>query len=140
MKTTPDRRGAVMSEDNRLARGTDIKRRRLALGLDSVSQFAEATGADRETIGRIEDGTASKGTYERIEAWLDRMEARGPAPEGEPRAVRVALHGVYGIENVEVIFDAAASPDEMAARIRAIMSALKPSTGKDASVDKPGEQ
>lgn len=135
MKTTPDRQGAVMSDET--SRGQAIKRRRLALGIDSIAQFAEATGRDRETLSRVERDEASETTVEWVEHWLERMEASGPPAEEEHHAVRVTLHGVYGID--EVIFDGPTSPDEMAAYLRALMAELKPSTGKDASVDKPGE-
>lgn len=112
-----------------VARGAEIKRRRLALGIKSLRVFSEETGIDREALGKAEEGTASIGTYERAEAWLTRQEEENGLDD-EPTtsaAVRVTLHDVYGIG--EVIFDGATSPDEMAAYVRALMAEVRPGSG-----------
>ena len=53
------------------ARGAAIKMRRLAAGIPTPNAWAERTGMDRTTIGKVERGEASVGSVERLEAWLD---------------------------------------------------------------------
>jgi hypothetical protein len=73
-----------MSTDEQLAelpdvngqwiRGQEIKRRRLAVGIKSLREFAEATGVSRNAITAAEDGHGSKSTNEPLEArhnWFD---------------------------------------------------------------------
>jgi transcriptional regulator with XRE-family HTH domain len=56
------------------ARGQEIKRRRLKAGIKSLREFSEATGVSRNAITAAEDGHGSAGTYDRLEAWLDRFD------------------------------------------------------------------
>lgn len=56
------------------ARGQEIKRRRLAVGIKSLREFSEATGVSRNAITAAEDGHGSTATYERLEAWLGRFD------------------------------------------------------------------
>jgi transcriptional regulator with XRE-family HTH domain len=67
------------------ARGQEIKRRRLKAGIKSLREFAEATGVSRNAITAAEDGHGSAGTYDRLEAWLDRFdEETGSDMPAEP--------------------------------------------------------
>lgn len=75
-----------------IERGSEIKRRRLSHGIKSIRKFHEESGVSKEAITAAEAGTASPGTYERLEAWLalrdeyrEAMEAEAEMGEaGEP--------------------------------------------------------
>jgi transcriptional regulator with XRE-family HTH domain len=60
-------------------RGHAIRARRLGHGIKSVRAFAEASGVSRVAVTAAEAGEASTGTYDRLEAWLDRLEERDSA-------------------------------------------------------------
>lgn len=115
--------GTLARMGDEIARGAEIKRRREELGIANLRQFHLATGRDRDTLARVEAGTASETTMDWVEQWLDRREAGGRVEPAAPGPVRVTLHDVYGVG--EVIFDGAASPDEMAAYVRALMNELR---------------
>lgn len=90
----------VMSD---VDRGRELKRRRLEHGIDSLREFAEQTGVSRNAITSAEAGTASESTYDRLEVWLDRFDARtgGPADEPtqlRPETVTFRLSGNFGAE------------------------------------------
>jgi hypothetical protein len=114
-----------MSDD---ARGAAIKRRRLDLEIDSLHQFHEATGLDRRTLARAEEGEASSKTLDWIEAWLSREEAvrsggGTPAdPEGST-TLKVTLHNVYGVG--EMIVEGPHDPDELADAVAKIIDRLQ---------------
>jgi len=74
MSTQARRNRALLPPMGDESRGEAIKRRRLALGIATPSQFATAVGKDRETIARAEAGAASRSTYDTLEAWLSRQE------------------------------------------------------------------
>lgn len=69
-------------------RGREIQRRRLAHGFRSVREFQEhiyeSTGLSREAVGKAEKGTASLGTYVRLEAWLDAYDHEVGEDQPEP--------------------------------------------------------
>lgn len=62
-------------ETTRVARGAEIKRRRLALGIKSPNDLAKRSGVYRDTVQAAENGKASVGTYERLEAFLDEFDS-----------------------------------------------------------------
>lgn len=108
------------------SRGEDIKRRRLALGIDGYREFAEATGRDRETLSRAERGEASATTLDWLEAWLTREETENgmgdqPAPS-EP--LRAELHDVYGVGQI-IVTGPVDRPDELAEAIGRIVERLQ---------------
>lgn len=104
-------------------RGAAIKRRRLALGIKSVNEFAKATGIDRGAVTRAEAGTASEGTLDRLEAWLDDFEKEtGEDEPGEP--LRITMRGVYGIEEI-VVEGPVDHPDELVASVARLMDELR---------------
>jgi transcriptional regulator with XRE-family HTH domain len=106
-------------------RGAAIKRRRLALGIDGYRQFAEATGRDRETLTRAEQGNASKSTYDWIEAWLDRIETETGMNDPSPAdPIRVEMHGVYGIQEV-IVTGPVDHPDELAEAVGKILDRIR---------------
>lgn len=73
-------------------RGAAIKARRLVLGIKSVNQFAGLSGVSREAITAAEAGSASTGTYDRLESWLDRFEEEtGNDEPAEARNVVIEL-------------------------------------------------
>lgn len=65
-------------------RGKDIQRRRMAHGFTSLRKFAEATRVTREAVKNAERGTASEGTYLRLESWLDDFDHSTGEDEPEP--------------------------------------------------------
>lgn len=84
-----------------LERGRAIKHRRLVAGIKSLREFAKATGVARNAITAAEDGHGSKGTYERLEAWLDAFDEETggddiPAPEVD-RQIEVTVSGNFGV-------------------------------------------
>jgi transcriptional regulator with XRE-family HTH domain len=120
----------VTNED----RGREITRRRLALGLNNVSQFAEATGRDRQTITRVEQGVASDQTYDWIEAWLTRIEEETGLDEPTPVAaspIRVTFHDVTTSSIGEIIVEGPSDqPDELIATIARLLSEVRKGTGE----------
>lgn len=44
------------------------------MGIKSLREFSRATGVARNAITAAEDGHGSEGTYQRLEAWLDRFD------------------------------------------------------------------
>lgn len=95
-------------------RGKDITRRRLAHGLRSVREFAERTGLSREAVTKAEAGTASEGTYQRLESWLDAFDeevgddTRQPDAPLSNQLVTFEVEGLYGVGK----FTVAGPPDE----------------------------
>jgi transcriptional regulator with XRE-family HTH domain len=87
-----------MSMSNQ-TRGHAIYKRRVALGLDSLHEFAQATGVSRQTIARAEKGDPSvtETTYTKLETWLDRFEEEtgSPMPKAvpEPGIIEYRLFG-----------------------------------------------
>lgn len=80
------------------ARGQAIKERRLRLGFKSVRAFAEASGVSRDAVTAAEEGTASTGTYDRLEAWLDAFDEETGNDEPEPAGkVRFSVKGNFGV-------------------------------------------
>lgn len=108
------------------ARGVAIKRRRLALGIKSVNEFAKVTGIDRGAVTRAESGTASEGTLDRLEAWLDDIEQETghDEPTAEPEPLRITMRGVYGIEEV-VVEGPVDHPDELVASVARLIDELR---------------
>lgn len=99
--------GAGLRPVNNETRGEAIKRRRLALGIKSVRQFAERAGVDRQAVGRAERGeTTTPGTLERLEAWLDRFEEDTGHHDVESGQIEVTFRNVFGIG--EIIYKGAA--------------------------------
>lgn len=80
-------------------RGHSIKARRLALGIKSVRELAKESGLAREAVTAAEAGTASVGTYDRLEAWLDAFEEEAGVDEvPDPRVVTFRLSGNFGVD------------------------------------------
>lgn len=73
----PALRGAAGSSPvtDRVQRGADIRRRRLALGIPSINEFAKRTGLARDTLSKVESGVASRDSMLRVEEWLAQVEA-----------------------------------------------------------------
>ena len=116
----------VMSDEER---GAEIKRRRLALGIDSIHKFAEATERDRQTLTRVEEGTSTKQTYEWVEHWLDRIEEEtGSDAPAASSPLRVTFHDLYGIG--EVIIEAG-NPDEAAEAVARLLAEVRKTNTRD---------
>lgn len=121
--------GTLQPVDNE-SRGEAIKRRRLALGIDSYRRFAEATGRDRGTLTAAEEGSPSTttATLDWLEAWLTRAEAE--AGLGEPSAaapsgpIKLTLHGVYGVDEI-IVEGPVDRPDELAEAVGKILDRMK---------------
>ena len=105
-------------------RGHAIKDRRLALGIKSVREFAEATGIDRQALSKAEAGQGSSATYDRAEAWLSRMEEETghDVPPSEP--LRFTFHDVYGIGEL-IVEGPVDRPDELVASITKLLSEIR---------------
>lgn len=82
-------------------RGAAIKRRRLALGIKSVREFAAQSGVSREAITAVESGasSASEQTYARLEAWLDGFEEETGHDDSD-ELVEYRLSGDFGVSIV----------------------------------------
>jgi transcriptional regulator with XRE-family HTH domain len=100
--TTDERSAELPDVNGQWIRGQEIKRRRLAVGIKSLREFAEATGVSRNAITAAEDGHGSKATYERLEAWLDGFDVETGNDEPplehiefliEGKGVRVTVRG-----------------------------------------------
>lgn len=126
MSTRTQTDGAHFRPVDNESRGREIKRRRLALGIDGFRDFAEATGRDKGTLARAEEGTASTSTLDWLEAWLDRQETESgmndPVPAVGP--IKLTLHGVYGVEEI-VVEGPVDHPDELAEAVGKILDRLK---------------
>jgi transcriptional regulator with XRE-family HTH domain len=112
------------------ARGREITRRRLALGINTVSKFAEATGRDRQTITRAEQGGASDSTYTLLEAWLTRIEEETGLDDPPPTSpIRVTFHDVTTSSIGEIIVEGPADqPDDLIATITRLLSEVRKGT------------
>lgn len=91
------------------ARGHAINRRRIAQGINSLREFAEATGLSRQTIARAEEGDprTTETTFVRLEAFLDKFdyetssEAEDAAAAGsgsDEQVVEYRLSGDFGVD------------------------------------------
>lgn len=87
---------------NEIERGREIARRRLALGIKSLREFRAATGVSRNAITAAEEGTASAGTYQRLEAWLDKYEfetgADAPDAPESVEQIEFVVEGDFGVK------------------------------------------
>lgn len=119
------RQGGFRVMNGAEARGEDVRRRRLALGIKSLREFADATGIDREALSRVEKGEAASGTYDRAEAWLDRTEAEdGGAPDGAASPIRLTFHDVYGIGEI-IVEGPADRPDELTEAVAKLLEGIR---------------
>lgn len=110
-------------------RGKALKDRMVAMGLDE-SKLARAVKKDRGTIRRVFEGKASSLTYDYIEQWFDREDAKNNADSsaivqpaaggaGSPVVIRMEEGGTVVIEGpVDHL-------DEIAAVARALMRETK---------------
>lgn len=106
-------------------RGQDLKRRRLALGIKSVREFADASGIDREALGKAERGQGSAGTYERAEAWLTAFEEKTGHDEAPTEPLRFTFHDVYGIGEL-IVEGPVDHPDEIVAAVAKLLADIRP--------------
>lgn len=105
-------------------RGHGIKSRRLALGIKSVREFAEASGISREALTAAERGEASAGTYERAEAWLDSFEEEAGHDEPSVEPIRFTFHDIYGIGEL-IVEGPVDHPDELVASITKLLAEIR---------------
>lgn len=111
-------------------RGKSIERRRLALGINSLREFEDALEhlVRRDTLSKVEDGTASEGTYRKVEAWLEREErenghtAQPPADGHGP--IKLTLHGVYGVDEL-IIEGPVEHPEALAEAVGRILEEFR---------------
>lgn len=92
--------GARLTPVTDESRGQGVKRRRLRHGIKSLREFAEKSGISREALTAAENGTASDGTYERIDAWFDRFEEEvgDDSAADEPGIVEFRIAGNFGVD------------------------------------------
>jgi transcriptional regulator with XRE-family HTH domain len=81
-------------------RGQSIRRRRMHLGIKSVREFAERSGVSREAVTAAEHGSASRSTYDRLEAWLDHAEQGEAAARRGDHQVEFRVTGSLGVDVV----------------------------------------
>lgn len=115
-----------MNDDTR---GRSIKARRLALGIKSIREFAEASGISREALTAIEKGAGSEGSMERAEAWLDRMEAETGHDEPVREPLRFTFHDVYGIGEL-IVEGPVEHPDELVAAVARLLADIRSKSDK----------
>lgn len=84
-------------DDDDVSRGRQIKRRRLAHGIKSARQFADRAGVSRNAVTAAEAGTASEGTLERLEAWLDNFDVETGNDEPEDDYIEFRISGNFGV-------------------------------------------
>lgn len=110
-------------------RGQSLTARRLALGIKSVREFADACGIDREALSKAERGLGSKGTYDRAEAWLTRMEDEtGSDAPAEP--LRFTFRDVYGIGEI-IVEGPVDRPDELVAAVAKMLADIRGQADSD---------
>lgn len=108
-------------------RGHAIKARRLAHGIKSVHELARKSGVSREAVTAAERGDASKETYERLEAWLDRFdEETGSDVPADPRVFTFRLEMAAGV--VVAVSGPIDDIDKLMAPVERLMARLKPDT------------
>lgn len=114
------RSGHVTNE----TRGQELKARRLALGIKSVREFAEASGIDRGALSKAEAGQASPATYDRAEAWLRGMEEETGHDEPSSEPLRFTFRDVYGVG--EIIAEGPVDrPDELIAAVAKMLAEIR---------------
>jgi len=111
------------------SRGEDIKRRRFALGIDSIHKLHKATGIDRETLSRAEAGNASDATYDRLEAWLDRVEEEDGGAPDSAGPIKLTFHDVYGIGEI-IVEGPVDHPDELTEAVGKILERIRSQSGR----------
>lgn len=103
MDTGPERADSVpMSNETR---GKALYERMVAMGMDE-SKLARAVNKDRGTIRRVFAGTASDITYDQVEVWFAREEAKdnseipaAPTPAArKPVTIRMEEGGTIVVE------------------------------------------
>lgn len=115
-------RSLPMSDETR---GHSIKTRRLALGIKSVREFAEASGIDREALGKAEKGMGSAATIDRAESWLDRFEEEAGHDEATPgEPLRFTFHDVYGIGEL-IVEGPVDRPDELVEAVGKLLAEIR---------------
>lgn len=77
----PLRTAGFGSVNDQSQRGAEIKRRRLALGINSIAELSRKTGIARDTLAKVEQGVASRDSFLRVEEWLTQVEAN-TLPDG----------------------------------------------------------
>lgn len=115
-------------------RGAAIKRRRLALGLANVNQFAAAAVATRErdgnrldrgTLTKAEQGEASPSKMDEIEHWLETQEVEnGHDEDDDAGTIEVTMRGVYGVDEL-IVKGSPSNPDALAQAVSLILDQLK---------------
>lgn len=105
-------------------RGHTIKSRRLALGIKSLREFAEASGVSREALTAAEKGQGSAATYERVEAWLGRMEEETGQDEPTSEPLRFTFHDVYGVGEL-IVEGPVDRPDELVAAVTKLLAEIR---------------
>lgn len=112
--------GIVTADEER---GLRIKARREAHGIKHMTEFAERTGVSREAATKAEQGQASEGTYQRLEAWLDAFDREvGEHDSPAIEQIEFTVEGDFGVK-VTVkgpISDRAALEDSVTKIIRSI--------------------
>jgi transcriptional regulator with XRE-family HTH domain len=109
-------------------RGHGIKARRLALGIKSLREFAEASGISREALTAIEKGAGTAASMERAEAWLDRIEAETGHDEPAADPIRFTFHdihsGTYSIGEM-IVEGPVGHPDELVAAVAKMLAEFR---------------
>lgn len=114
-------RSLPMSDETR---GHGLKTRRLALGIKSLREFADASGISREALTAAEKGQGSAGTYDRAEAWLAGMEEETGHDEPSTEPIRFTFHDVYGIGEL-IVEGPVDHPDELVASITKLLAEIR---------------
>lgn len=127
VKVQPTIESGRLTAMDYVERGQAIRRRRLALGFKSLREFSEATGLSREAVSKAEEGTASPGTYQRLEAWLDAYEHEN-GEEGQQSTMEQVIVVVDG-ERVEVTVNGPVrDPDALEAYVARIVRSIRTSS------------
>lgn len=109
-------------------RGHSIKARRLALGIKSLREFAEASGISREALTAAEKGSGSAATYDRADAWLDRIEEETGHDEPSTEPIRFTFHDIHSdtFDIGELIVEGPVDrPDELVAAVAKLLAEIR---------------
>ena len=71
----------------------------VAAGFRSLNDFADKSPFDWRTLDRVEKGTASDTTYDRVVSWLEKYTGE---PEEPGRLVTFRAQGIFGAAEVTV--------------------------------------
>ena len=109
MRVMTDNGEGSSGDVSKREKGQVIHNMWVAAGFRSLNDFADKSPFDWRTLDRVEKGTASDTTYDRVVSWLEKYVGE---PEDTSRLVTFRAQGIFGAADVTV-----AGPVENAAEL-----------------------